>query len=253
MKNNKKEQATLVAFYSIDSKPTILRNLILECQKIIESSNNDIYKNKYSLDQIHATIIGLEEITYDLNKRINKNFLKIRNEKKQMDVDNFIGYLLQSNIFPFKIQIGGFENRDYSFQCQGSRPYIQSFSIKNEIAVLKGWPVLLRKNGKKEYPNILNKLRTKAQKFGILHAYHSTPIAIDNDFYFRIGIINIDKMKNIAKIENEIRLLLSQKDPIIIDVNIENLFIVKYFEGNVSLNSQSIIDVQHLQRINSNS
>ncbi len=40
------------------------------------------------------------------------------------------------------------------------------------------------------YPQVLDDFRRCIQKFSVLHAYHSRLSDVDNDFFFRIGLID---------------------------------------------------------------
>lgn len=111
---------------------------------------------------------------------------------------------LRSDKFPaFNIRVGGYrEDLNYGFLSQNKHPYFRSFSIQNEIAVAMGWPF----DGDR-FPNTLDTLRHDFNKVNVLHRWHRTPEAIDNDFYFVLGRVDRRFLSEavIRKVENEMR------------------------------------------------
>jgi hypothetical protein len=118
-----------------------------------------------------------------------------------MNFEGLLGMIRAGNTFPLQVQVGGFRNRDYPFVSRGQRPYERSFSIQGDKAVLMGWPIrgepsanivqskteLIQEN--RVYPTALDDIRRSSQNCNVLHAYHRSLTDIDNDFYFRIGLI----------------------------------------------------------------
>lgn len=56
----------------------------------------------------------------------------------------------------------------------------------------------------KQYVSAIDRLRRECTQFGVLHKYHDTPDAVDNDFFFVLG--------NIAGTPDDDRLLACQQD-----------------------------------------
>jgi hypothetical protein len=203
-------QATLVALYG--PKPPAFEQLIARCGQAIGRSFSPC-----GIDQIHATIVGLER-TSALD---NLNFHRHRNQTAAMDLPGFLNHLRNSPLLPFRVQIGGFADRDYPFSSRGSRPYRRSFSIQGDKAVVMGWPIQDRL-----YPDTLHTLRQAAQPYNILHAYHRDPSDFDNDFYFRIGFVD----RTAPGPEQDVREILAGADPVILEVTASDLCVASYID-----------------------
>jgi hypothetical protein len=248
-------QVTLVALYG--HKSADLTEMVATYQEQIAVKLGDkqivdkLDKNfkPYHMAQIHATIIGLEGRIGSPSQ--NLNFSKHRNTQKRMDFDGLLTLLRTGSFLPFQIQIGGFQDREYPFVSRGQRPYDRSFSIQNDMAVLMGWPLrgqpLTNKNESNSiqesriYPLALDDLRRAGQNFNILHAWHRTVADVDNDFYFRIGIIKKAPLDPSVKqdLENKIRQSLSEK-ALIIEVTLEDLYVASYEDETLPLRSTKL-------------
>lgn len=174
-------QATIVALYG--DKPEPLRSLLASLQADVADVLGRRF-TPYRLEQIHATIVGLERNERQATRLVNRNHAILRGAEVAMDFDGLLGFLRTSGLIPFTVQIGGFAERDYPFASRGARPFERSFSLQGRSAVVMGWPVTAR-----SYPPVLAQLRRGAERFGIVHAYHATTADTDNDFYFRLGVI----------------------------------------------------------------
>lgn len=227
-------QATLVSLYR--QKPKELVSLITRCQSAIAETPGIKFASS-NLQQIHATIIGLEKVVG--SSMHNLNLAKYRHQSGLMDICGFVDFLRASGQVLFQVQIGGFKNRDYPFTSRGQRPYDRSFLIQGNKAVMIGWPVqrqlctsgssspnLLR--DAQTYPSTLDHIRHAAQAFNICHTYHRAPTDIDNDFYFRIGLVAETDDLPRKSLEGRIRELLSQTGPIIVDITVSDLCIAAY-------------------------
>lgn len=239
-------QVTLVALYG--QKPPVLSELIAECQKQIASELGEKF-HSYDVSQIHATIIGLERIIGSAGLNLNLN--KHRNMRGRMNFEGLLSLIREGGIFPFQIQIGGFQNRDYPFVSRGQRPYERAFSIQGDKTVLMGWPiqgqpfadvgtdmVKLIQEGR-IYPTVLDNIRRASQHLNIFHAYHRLLTDVDNDFYFRIGLTDnspLDPLQR-QKVEDAIRQFLSIIKPIVIEVTSENVYIASYKDETLPLTS----------------
>ncbi|NEO98492.1 MAG: hypothetical protein F6K58_07410 [Symploca sp. SIO2E9] len=129
-------QVTLISLYG--EKSLELVNLIHQCQKMIAGITG-IEFTPYDLPQIHATILGLEQVIG--TPMHNLNLAKYQNLSKKMDVCGFLNWLRISDYVPFQIQVGGFDDCDYDFTSRGQRPYERSFSLQGNKAVIMGWPI----------------------------------------------------------------------------------------------------------------
>ncbi|NER30658.1 MAG: hypothetical protein F6J89_24335 [Symploca sp. SIO1C4] len=246
-------QVTLISLYG--EKSLELVNLIRHCQKMIAGITG-IEFIPYELPQIHATILGLEQVIG--TPMHNSNLAKYQSLSKKMDVCGFINWLQRSEYVPFQIQIGGFDNCGYDFTSRGQRPYERSFSLQGDKAVIMGWPIRHPPLGETSsnksnlpqptsyYPNTLDQIRKAAQSFNILHAYHRTSADVDNDFYFRIGLFNPDTLDNSSKesLEKDIRDFLSTTTPIIVKLTPANLYVASYDDEKLPVNSTKLWSLQ---------
>jgi hypothetical protein len=246
-------QATLVALYG--AKPKALAALLLECQRRISAVLGDRFR-PYELQQIHATIVDLERKAESL---FNSNLAKYRNRLEPMDLDGLLNFIHLSGQFPIHIQIGGFQNRDYPFTSRGQRPYERSFSLQGNKVVLVGWPIrgapLARTapstlhliHESRLYPNSLDELRKAFQSFNVLHKYHQVPTDVDNDFYFRIGLLE-PSYPGIStewkqSVEGGVRAFLSTVEPIIVEITVADIYVAAYEDPILPQHSTRVVSV----------
>jgi hypothetical protein len=86
----------------------------------------------------------------------------------------------------------------------------------------------------------LDTIRRAAQEYGILHAYHSHPPHVDNDFYFRIGQLEDPASPNKiqkAQIESALCESLSALKPLIINVQLSDFYVAFYDSDELPINS----------------
>jgi hypothetical protein len=138
----------------------------------------------YRTAQVHATITGLEGARPAGSTRaVNANFLALRGEERVMDLPRVCALLATSPLLPLTIQVGGFAaDGAYPFTSRGRHPHERSFAVHGTDAVAMGWPVAAG-----SYPDTLARLRRDLEPAGVLHKYHATPDAADNDFFFVLG------------------------------------------------------------------
>src|SRR2546421_3528785 len=189
-------QVGLVMFYGL--KLPHFSMLIAECQERVRQILGDDFQ-PYRLEQVHATLISLEGVQG--SPEMNLNFERYRGQHRRMNFHGLLDFIRTGGSFPFKIQVGGFQDQDYPFASQGQRPYKRSFSVIGDKVVVIGWPIHIEaleldgtntlRSGREEYnyPNILEEIRRSLQRFNVLHTYHRVDTDIDNDFYFRIGLV----------------------------------------------------------------
>jgi len=246
------KQVTLIALYG--NKPQSLLHLFSECQRLVKEEFPKIFV-PYQMAQIHATIVSLERMSN--SAYINKNYFEYRQKKIQMDFTKLLDFLRDKARFPFQVQICGYKDQDYPFTSQGQGPFERSFSIQEDKPVIMGWPVniisspdietrLHRVNAAQTYPNNLDETRRAVQEFGILHSYHRKISDIDNDFYFRIGLLRPNSRINLVNkeaLEKKIRKFLSELDPVIIQVALSDLYIASYSDTKLPLESTRVWSV----------
>ncbi|HTK08886.1 MAG TPA: hypothetical protein VL485_17075 [Ktedonobacteraceae bacterium] len=246
------KQVTLIMLYG--PKPSILSRLIIESQEQISRMLGD-YFQPYAMDQIHATLVDLRRASG--STMFNLNLERQRERAASMDFAGLLDFLRLGGHFPLQVQIGGFENRDYPFVSQGQRPYERSFSIvKGEVAValMIGWPIrgnpaeIVKANPARLmqegriYPTVLDQIRQSFQSFNILHRYHSRLTDVDNDFYFRIGLIHQPSTDYLLqeRVENTIRHFLSTLKPTIVEITISDIYLASYQDETLPLDSTQI-------------
>ena len=174
-----KMDVTLVSYYG-DKPPMIAKFISGAINELSRLLGNGFAP--YSLQQVHGTIIGLEGRRVD-NQIINTNYAKIRNELRSQNLKAVFQILNKKSPLPFDVTIGGYiDGGPYSFTSRDAIPYMRSFSVQGPNAVAMGWPY---NNGK--YSKSMDKLRRAFNSANILHKYHDSPAAEDNDFFFRTG------------------------------------------------------------------
>jgi hypothetical protein len=236
------KQCTLISLYGEKKKE--IASLIAESQKLVAKIVGPAFK-PYDLLQIHATIIGLEGRTGF--PAYNANFAKHRGRDVLMDFDGFLTYLRGGGHFPLQVQIGGFANRDYPFRSRNALPFERSFSIQGDRVVLMGWPLQAAPatpeacvQEARIHPCTLDILRHAAQRFGVLHDYHPSLTDVDNDLFFRIGLI--DDPKSLASgtrqnAESQLRQVLSAQQPLVMEIRLEDICIAAYEDNRLPLPS----------------
>ncbi len=190
----------------------------------------------YDIDQIHATIIGLER---DSGKDlVNKNMARYRGRRVVMDIVGFARDIQASSHFPIRLQFGGYAPGDVSFTSRGQPPCDRSFSIQGDKVVLIGWPASakgqrrvgeLMSRNEVDIDRSLDNIRKRAQAFNILHAYHASETDVDNDFYLRLGLVNTGGLteRRIQELNQKLRIWLSPS-PLNFALSLHDLTIVSY-------------------------
>jgi hypothetical protein len=240
-------QVTLVSLYGDKSKD--FAAVITQCQQLVAQSEDSF--TPYEMRQIHATVVGLER---QRAPAYNANFSKHRGRDVAMDFDGFLAYLRGSGHIPFEVQLGGFTNREYPFMSRKTLPYERSFSVQDDKVVVMGWPVrgepLLAPPATctdalqeaRLYPPTLDLIRHAAQGYGILHGYHRAATDVDNDLFFRIGLVDPKAMTpfTTSAVEVQTRQILSAQRPVVIKVGLEDIYIVAYEDDRLPTSSTRI-------------
>ncbi len=133
-------------------------------------------------------------------------------------------FLFLQEMPPLHIRIGGFaSSRVYPFTSRGLHPYTRSFALNGPLAVTMGWPVTGQ-----SYPLTLDTLRRKCMRYNVLHKYHRRVDDIDNDFFFVLGRVELERVsEEKAKfVQHNLRKLLSEREPLDILVRAEDLSVV---------------------------
>ncbi|MBK7664818.1 MAG: hypothetical protein IPJ21_14990 [Sterolibacteriaceae bacterium] len=240
-----KRQLTLVSLYG--DKHRDLAALIAECQQLAFEAVGAAF-TPYDIRQIHATIVGLERRG---PAACNANFSKHRGEDVAMDFAGFLACLRACECIPFEVQLGGFARRDEPFTSRKAVPYERSFSVQGDKVVVMGWPVrgeprsappaasAATRREAPIYPPTLDLIRRTAQRYGILHAYHRAETDVDNDLFFRIGLVDPEAMTAPATraLEHRARQLMSARPPLVIGIRLEDIYVAAYEDERLPLSS----------------
>ena len=192
---------------------------------------------------------------------LNFNFARWRGRSEKMDFDGLLTYFRQAAPLPFKVQLAGYDSRNYPFTSRGERPYERSFSIQGDTAVLMGWPlcgvssVSIQKGQSelvvesRQYPMLLDKIRRHCQYYGVLHSYHRQLTDVDNDFYFRIGFFDAAVLTQNLKqqLQVQIQKHLRDRTPVVFEVELKDLFVVSYNDENLPLASSKAWSLEDKQ------
>lgn len=231
-------QFTLVALYG-DKSPELSR-FLESCRQIASSVLGNGFE-PYDVRQVHATIVGLEHDGG--STRENACFRRLRGRRVAMDIPGFLDSLSTSSELSLQIQLGGYGETDRPFLSRNATPYRRSFSVQGDKAVVIGWPRRIGATGEAgEHPLTLDALRRSAQKFGILHAYHGSETDLDNDFFFRIGLIRRGAVSEdaVRDFEQRIRRQMSSRPPLILRIGLDDLHVALYEDERVPLDSTEI-------------
>jgi hypothetical protein len=243
------KQITLISLYGKKNKD--FAALIERCQEFVRSAAGVVFA-PYDSSQIHGTIIGLE--LGAASALHNANFAKYRSREVVMDLDGFFNYLRRCGHFPLEVQIGAYDKRDYPFTSRQTIPYERSFSIQNDRIVMMGWPI--RGNPSlvtpatpcawvqeaRLYPLTLDVIRHAAQGFGVLHSYHRELNDVDNDLFFRIGLVDPKSLTEQARraLEGEVRQFLSKQVPLVLDLRLDDIFVAVYEDDTLPPSSTQV-------------
>jgi hypothetical protein len=235
-------QVALVAYYG--EKPPQLFNLITACQQQLKQALGAAFL-PYEVAQVHATILGMEQSPAAPGE--NDNFVQHRRERRQMDFAGLLETVRTTTGLPLTIQLGAFADRPYPFTSRGCTPYDRSFTQQGDKAVLMGWPVDLTRKGRQAYPEQLDVLRRAFQPFNFLHKYHRMPQDVDNDFYFRIGLIDnsLVTAARLLTVAADLRHYLSIRQPLRLPVGQEQLCFVAYQDERLPTASTRSWPVDH--------
>ena len=220
-------EVSLVAFYG--DKPQQLKDLIRQLQKLIGS--HELVGDKfipYQLEQVHATIIGCEG-----NKTaagiVNRWFDVRRQETRHIDIEGLANYLRNKITLPPTIRFGGFDRvTEYNFRSRNEHLYLRSFQLQptetETIPILIGWSW-----SDSQVTLAIDNLRRSFQQFNLLHKYHATDRAIDNDVYLRLGTIARPLNESARQaIATEVRNFLESQSPLYLPLEKNNLAFANY-------------------------
>lgn len=238
-------QFTLVAWYG--AKPALFEELIRKAQGILSESIPSFAP--YEIAQVHATILGLERLP--ATDWHNANFARHRGQFVPMNVAGFLRWLREGD-FPFTVQIGGFTRDELPFTSRGASPYQRSFSIAGDKAVMMGWPVERSDDhgSAANYPLTLESLRRGGQQFGMLHSFHASSGDVDNDFFFRLGMIHQPEALEPGlrrETEERLRQFLSERPALFLGVNESDVVLAVYEDNRLPTGTTRVLPLRDVQ------
>ena len=129
-------QVTLVALYG--HKPPQFARYLNTINQLIQRSPLGPSFRPYALEQIHATIVGLER-TATQGAFENANRLAAASERATMDFERALH--LARTFPPLTVRFGGFEPDARPFLSQGRQPYVRSFQVNCQQGkvIIIGW------------------------------------------------------------------------------------------------------------------
>lgn len=169
-----------VAFYGPKAGP--LRDLLAGVQAVIAEHVGGAFR-PYTLDQAHATLIALDGARAD-GAVVNAYFLKHAGTRREMDLPQVMDILARRFAAPLPVRVGGFlPGQQLPFTSQGQHLAMRSFSLRNRAFVLVGWPAASLAGTARP----LDELRREMNGAGVLHKYHASAAAVDNDLHLVVG------------------------------------------------------------------
>jgi len=232
-------QVTLVAYYG--TKPPYLSDFIRLCQDKLSEQLRAAFR-PYEVEQVHATIVGLEGIRSSQGI-LNLNFLEARKEQRMVSVKDVMQLLTMSSRLPMSFRMGGYrQDCDYGFTSRGQQPYARSFSIQKDIVVSMGWPF-----DQERCTDSLYQLRHDLQEVGVLHKSHRSEQDFpDNDFYFVLGRVDVSSLPpvKIQETQELMRSFLAGIKPMSVTVDRANIFLVGYLDTQLPRSTSHAMSVE---------
>lgn len=236
---------SLVAFYG--DKPPQLKSLIRQLQDSLANIKSIADKFvPYQLEQVHGTIIGCEGCKSELGI-IDRWFSDRRQEIRYIDLAGVVDYLQHRIDLPLTIRFSGYDRkREYNFRSRNQHLYCRSFQLQKAgdkvIPISIGWS--WKNNG---ITMAIDNLRHSFEQFNLLHKYHATPEAIDNDFYLRLGTIDGElSTVKLEAIANETRNFLAQKSPLYIPLTKADLAFAQYRDLSLTPSKTTIVPISDI-------
>ncbi|MFD6663706.1 hypothetical protein ACFWDK_15250 [Micromonospora chalcea] len=191
--------ATAVMLYG--PKPPSLRQWLLGLQAEIGQQFPQFVPR--TLEQIHATVIGLE--------------FPLRPVSAE-DVRGLVRSVAEALEAPVDMRLGGYHPGASSFTSRGEDPYERCFALSDGLAILIGWPV--------PPSDLLGKIRKRAEQFGFRHRYHDDGPSLDSDWYMVLGDFPNGQDRPTA-VESRVRDYLAGH-PLDVRVTVSDLALVRY-------------------------
>jgi hypothetical protein len=171
-----------VAFYGPKAGP--LRELLTGVQAMIAAQLGPAFL-PYSLEQIHATLIALDgDHDTGTGTVINTFYLIHAGRRVEMNLPRAMDILTRRFERPLPVRLGGFlAGQQVPFTSRGWHLFDRAFSVQGNAFVLVGWPAASLTGP--DTP--LDDLRREMNKANVLHRYHPSEGAVDNDLHLVVG------------------------------------------------------------------
>ena len=236
---------SLIAFYG--DKSSQLTAFINKIQAYLV--NHELIRDQfipYQLEQVHGTIIGCEGFKTE-SGAINQWFYEHRQETRYINFPGLINHLQHQVNFPLSLRFAGYDrNTNYNFLSRSQHLYFRSFQLQpadnQTIPVLIGWPWQ-----NYSVSSAMDNLRHDLQQFNLLHKYHVTLDAIDNDFYLRLGTIDRQlTLEENEEIATDIRNFLEAQAALSISIHLNDLAFVQYQDLSLASATTKVIPVAEI-------
>ena len=213
--------ATVVGFYG--EKSDLLTRWLIDLQDLVAESTPGFVSRP--VDEIHATIIGLEFPTRPVVAD---------------DILGLVSDLAQGFNNGLRLRLGGRRPSGSNFTSRGQDPYERAFSLSGGQAVLIGWPDVLACAGR--FHNILAPIRRQAEKYGFRHRYHINREDSDPDLYMVIGSYDQPTTgrdaSSLSLVEDQVRNFLADH-PFDIELGAADLRLVRYRDNALGRETSS--------------
>ncbi len=216
-------QVTLVAHYG--PKPERLAAFVHRLQDNLGRSLRGAFQ-PYEIDQVHATIVGLEGC------RMNGG-VHSKRSRLPMDLSGLVDFLRGGEFAPIRIRIGGYDaGGSYPFRSRDAHPHLRSFSIQGDVAVAIGWPM-----DDTSAPDSLDRLRRSFERLGVRHKWHTTGDEVDNDCFVVLGRIEQQRVETrlVHAAAESMRADLAAGSPATIEIDRDTLSFVGYLDSRLPL------------------
>lgn len=241
-------QFSLVSFYSAKS-PGLYR-ILDNCQQLILSSELRHRVRMYSIEQIHATLIGLE-IIRDQRALYSKNYIEKNRKKIEINFNSF--QTIITEFFPQTIRIGGFTPENKQFMSAGQTPYERSFGIDTISGkiVLMGWPHF---DNDYSPASLLHFRKRMEDQCNTAHKYMN-----DNDLYMVLGELkgmdgaatetDARFIQSVFELNERVRQFLVN-NPLDILLMVENLYLAMYTDRELPLSTTKVFPIkEHMHNL----
>jgi hypothetical protein len=211
-------QVTLVAQYG--PKPPGLAAFLRRLQNNLSASIGRAFQ-PYDIEQVHATVVGLEGCRADGTIRGRRN-------GRAINLSGIVEFFRGDAFAPIQVRVGGYRAADrHSFRSRDEHPYMRSFSIQGSTAVAIGWPV----EGAHP-PDSLDRLRRSLERFGVRHKWHTAAEDVDNDCFLVLGRLDRDVIDHriLEAAAEAVRADLAATSHAMIDIDRDSLSFVGYLD-----------------------